>query len=103
MKAWNMGKTAKEAWIFAGPPRTNLGRRSCSHKGWCPGIGRALGAKFVRREPHPSTLDEHGFEPRRTVAHARRAALARALIEPRHKPGPREQMTGRREWAHIRS
>jgi len=46
-------------------------------------------------------LNEHGFEPGRTVADPRGAALACALIKPRREAGPSEQMTSCRERAHI--
>ena len=44
----------------------------------------------LRTRSAPGTLDEHGFEPRRVVAHPRGTALACTLVEPRHDASPRQ-------------
>src|SRR6185312_2935272 len=49
----------------------------------------------------PGTLNEQGLEPRIALAGARRAALAGTLVAPRAEAGPGDQVTARREAAHV--
>ena len=66
-------------------------------------LGFALGlqvtALFVLGGPRG--LDEGGLEPRVTTAQARGAAFSRALVLTRTDAGPRHEMSGGGETAHI--
>src|SRR5262245_8190550 len=43
------------------------------------------------------------LEPGASLLDAPRALLAGALVEPRHDPGPAQEMAGSREDAHVRT
>ena len=49
----------------------------------------------------PGTLNEQGLQPRVALAGARRVALAGTLVAPRAEAGPGDQVTTRREAAHV--
>jgi hypothetical protein len=50
-----------------------------------------IGALGVRHRE--DALDQDRFEPGRSLVHPGRAPLAGALVEPRHRPGPGQQVT----------
>ena len=65
------------------------------------GDKKAMRVGVAAPDGRPGCLDEHRFQPRRTVADPRGAALACTLIVLRAEPGPGDQMSGTGEAAHL--